>query len=157
MVFSNYQRVIDTIVQEYDELFVAINDTKKQKNIENATGQSLDYYGTFLNVPRMYGETDVDYLNRLLTYISSIKESTTKGAIKDFLSNFLGVNESNIVICEDTPYYLSIVLPSEYSDEEADLKKYIKQIIAAGMYVHFEFTNSIWDSAEWDNDTYKWG
>jgi len=152
-----YQRFLDTIVHEYDEIFTCIQDIADQKSLENSVGESIDYYGEFLNVDRMYNETDVDYINRLLTYISSIKQSTTKDAIQQFIANFLNIEISDVVIFETTPYYLSIMLPSENADDAENLKKYIYQIIAAGIYVHFEFTDSVWDLATWDTDDYKWG
>lgn len=153
---TNYHRFIDTIVQEYDEIYVNIYNILQQKSLDSAIGQSLDNYGHFLDMPREYGEPDVDYGHRLLTYVLSIKDSTTKFSIKTFASNYLDVDESSIMVFEDNPAWVVIVVPQEYSDIEENLYKYLYKIVGAGVYVQIQFANTVWDVAKWDNDNYKW-
>ena len=157
MVGTNYQKVLNIVSPEFDELFIAIRDIEKATHIFTSRGISLDKIGNFLDFYRTGTEADNVYREKLMNVIDINSIAGTKDAIKKLLINYLSLNESDIQIRETTPNYIIIRLPEECEPKDMDIKEILYRAVAAGIYVGIHYTGNYWDEDMWDNPEAGWG
>lgn len=123
----------------------AYNEIERAKNphiYTNLSGDNLDKMGTFVNVPRETGESDADYLYRIMNW-TYLKAGANLTAVNDSLLN--------LEYASNAEYYPAIrgagtgvvyVIPKEYSDDViakalAEAKGRIKNVISPESYTEY--------------------
>lgn len=156
MTGTNYQKLLNVITPELDEIYVAIRDIQIAYQVETTRGKSLDNIGVMLDFKRIVTESDESYRERLrnIIYINTI--AGTRSAIKKLLSNFLRIPETYVIIQESEPNYITVWLPLEYEFKDKDIQDMVRRSIAAGIYVSFRYASNYWDVSEWDTDNAVW-
>jgi len=157
MVGTNYQKVLNIISPELDELYIAIRDIEQSAHIFTARGISLDNIGDLLDFNRKGIESDQIYRDRLMTIIDINSIAGTKDAIKRLLMSYLSINEADIQIHETSPSYIIIRVPEEFEQYDMDIKDVLYRSIAAGIYVGIHYTGNYWDEGVWDDAEAGWG
>lgn len=156
MVGTNYQRVVDAISNEFDELYINMYKVKFAHMLLEARGSSLSNLVKVLMQERIVGETDAHLRNRLEYIALANISSATKPAIINYISGYLGLSTEFIEIVEQTPGQIYIKIPIEYSPREDELRTKISAIAAAGIYVKFIYEDTFWDDAHWDTSDENW-
>jgi len=157
MTGTNYQKVLNIITPELDELYVAIQDIKKAIHVYTARGTSLDNIGILLDYNRVINETDASYRDGLIDIININTIAGTKESIVELLASYLHIDTTDIIIQETTPNYLVIQLPAEFESRDMDIKDIIYRSVAAGIYIGIYYSGQYWDSVKWDTDGDEWG
>jgi len=157
MTGTNYQKVLNIISPELDELYITIRDIENATHIFTAKGISLDNIGSFLDFLRTGTEPDNIYREKLMNIIDINSIAGTKSAIKKLLINYLSINEADIQIHETTPNYIVIRLPEEYESRDMDIRDMLYRSVAAGIYVGIHYTGNYWDEGVWDDSEAGWG
>ncbi|MFA6887197.1 MAG: hypothetical protein WCQ65_09545 [Fermentimonas sp.] len=156
MTGTNYQKVLNIITPELDELYTAITDVKKAIHVYTARGMSLDNIGVLLDFERSINETDESYRNGLINTININTIAGTKTAIRQLLSNYLRIEESEVIVRETVPNYIIVQLPPEFEIYDLDIKDIIYRSVSAGVYVGIYYSGTYWDDAKWDSADSEW-
>jgi hypothetical protein len=156
MTGTNYQKLLNVVTPELDEIYVAIRDIAIAYQVDRARGKSLENIGSMLDFPRTVGDSDTIYRERLknLIYINTI--AGTKLAIRKLLSTYLLLPLTQIIIQETNPNYLIIWLPPECEVHDKELRELVHRSVAAGIYVGFYYAVNYWDVSEWDAEGSVW-
>jgi hypothetical protein len=157
MTGTNYQKLLNVITPELDELYVTIQDIKKAIHVYSARGSSLNNIGVLLDYERNINEIDQSYRNSLIDIININTIAGTKESIRKLISSYLHIDENEIIIQETTPNYLVIQLPSEFEVRDMDLKDLIYRSVAAGIYIGIYYSGQYWDAVKWDTEDSEWG
>jgi len=156
MTGTNYQKVLNIISPELDDLYVAIKEIQNAIHVYTARSTSLDNIGVLLDFKRSISEIDESYRDRLINIININTIAGTKTAIKQLLSNYLRIDESKIIISETVPNYIIIQLPSEFEIYSMEIQDIIYRSVAAGVYVSLHYSGQYWDDAMWDDPESEW-
>jgi len=156
MTGTNYQKVLNIISPELDELYIAIRDIRNAIHVHTARGTSLDNIGVLLDFERIISETDESYKDRLINIININTIAGTKAAIAKLLSNYLRIEESEIIILETVPNYIVIQLPPDCETYDMDIKDIVYRSVASGVYVGLYYSGQYWDNAKWDHADSEW-
>lgn len=157
MTGTNYQKLLNVITPELDELHVVYRDIKVAFQVMNARGQSLDNIGVLLDYERIVDFSDTAYREQLINVIYINAIAGTKDAIKKLLANYLQLSDSYVIIQETRPNYIVVWLPKECESKDKDLQKLVHRAVAAGVYVGFYYNINYWDVSEWDAENSIWG
>ena len=78
-IYNSKDILLDTKTEDevYDQIFIS-----------TATGNNLDKLGEELGFPRLAGESDTDYRNRLIAVYNIIQKGSTIEAISEFIESF---------------------------------------------------------------------
>lgn len=85
---------------------------KIQSHLDTATGQFLDSWGSWFGTPRKYGQSDEDYRDWIITYVTL--QRGTKRAIINAIKMYLNMSNATIDIYE--PYKHVFTLDKSYLD-----------------------------------------
>lgn len=98
----------DVLGRLVDDVWESLQDDDKQSFMAVATGQELDIFGRWFNVPR--GELpDKEYRQRII--LKRLTKPTIKG-IREILANILNCDEDDIQITDGIqPYTITISTP----------------------------------------------
>ena len=156
MTGTNYQKTLNIITPELDELYIAIREIQNAIHVYTARGESLDNIGVLLDFERFINETDLSYRDRLINIININTIAGTKIAIRKLLANYLRINESEVIIQETIPNYIIIQLPPEFEIYDMDIHDIVYRSIAAGVYASLQYSGVYWDDAVWDTEGSEW-
>jgi len=156
MTGTNYQKVLNIISPELDELYVTLGEIQNAIHVYTARGNSLNNIGILLDFERSINETDLSYRDRLINIININTIAGTKIAIRKLLANYLRIDESEIIIQETIPNYIIIQLPPETELYNMDIHDMVYRSVAAGVYVSLQYSGVYWDDAMWDKSDSDW-
>lgn len=156
MTGTNYQKLLKIISPELDELYIALRDIELAAHVFTARGTSLDNIGVLLDFKRSVSESDEIYRARLINIININVIAGTNVSIQKLLSNYLRMDENNVIVRETAPNYIIIQLPPEYEIKDMDIKDMIYRSVSAGIYVGIYYSGNYWDESTWDNTSSKW-
>lgn len=156
MTGTNYQKFLNIVTPELDEIFIATRDIRIAHAVEKSRGKSLDYIGILLDFKRSVNESDDSYRERLknIIYINTI--AGTKESIRKLLANYLRIPETHVVVQEQEPNYILVMLPPDCQIYDKDIQDMVRKAVAAGIYVGFYYAISLWDVSEWDSENAIW-
>lgn len=116
-----------------------IDDITSAHKMLEATGYSLDQWGTLLRVKRGTGEADTHYRTRLFAWSLIYRRSATLGDILDTLTSMLVNDPTTILFEEDfettSAYFKTWVLLKDIVDagyDVPDIETLVKQIKSVG-------------------------
>lgn len=138
--------IMDSVTLELNELFKAVEDTEKVKDIDFIFGKSIDYYGSDYEEYRQ-GDDDIDYLNRIRSLklaFGSLGDTDT--IIRD-LSGYFNYNTERINVNNVGTRKIEVVYPTELQEES--VKKILLRLKAAG--IRYELTKDQY----WEDFTYE--
>lgn len=138
--------IMDSVTIELNELFKAIEDTEKVKDIDFIFGKSLDYYGDDYEEYRQ-GDNDIDYLNRIKSLMLAYGSLGDQDTIIRGLSGYFGFPESLLQINNAGTRKIEIVYPTEL--DEDNMEKILLRLKAAG--IRYELTKDQY----WEDFTYE--
>lgn len=138
--------IMDSVTLELNELFKAIEDTEKVKDIDFIFGKSLDYYGDDYEEYRQ-GDNDIDYLNRIKSLMLAYGSLGDQDTIIRGLSGYFGFPESLLQINNAGTRKIEIVYPTEL--DEDNMEKILLRLKAAG--IRYELTKDQY----WEDFTYE--
>lgn len=138
--------IMETITEELNELFKAIEDTEKVKDIDFIFGKSIDYYGSDYEEYRQ-GDDDIDYLNRIKSLMLAYGSLGDQDTIIRGLSGYFGFPESLLQINNAGTRKIEIVYPTEL--DEDNMEKILLRLKAAG--IRYELTKDQY----WEDFTYE--
>lgn len=135
----NLNLLVDSIINEFDELNDYIVELKTQLGVNGATGDYLDEIGRIFNLSRIEGETDTLYRIRIKTFWAGFNKYGTQGDLITLLSLLLEVDETNITITDGykAPVFdVNIGVDDDISVEALNITKdTLNSAKAAGTYV----------------------
>lgn len=138
--------IMESITNELNELFKAIEDTEKVKDIDFIFGKSLDYYGDDYEEYRQ-GDNDIDYLNRIKSLMLAYGSLGDQDTIIRGLSGYFGFPESLLQINNAGTRKIEIVYPTELNED--NMEKILLRLKAAG--IRYELTKDQY----WEDFTYE--
>lgn len=138
--------IMDSVTLELNELFKAIEDTEKVKDIDFIFGKSLDYYGDDYEEYRQ-GDNDIDYLNRIKSLMLAYGSLGGQDTIIRGLSGYFGFPESLLQINNAGTRKIEVVYPTELNEES--MEKILLRLKAAG--IRYELTKDQY----WEDFTYE--
>jgi|GEM_PF-3165927 len=138
--------IMDSVTLELNELFKAIEDTEKVKDIDFIFGKSLDYYGDDYEEYRQ-GDNDIDYLNRIKSLMLAYGSLGDQDTIIRGLSGYFGFPESLLQINNAGTRKIEIVYPTELNED--NMEKILLRLKAAG--IRYELTKDQY----WEDFTYE--
>lgn len=138
--------IMETITDELNELFKAIEDTEKVKDIDFIFGKSIDYYGSDYEEYRQ-GDNDIDYLNRIRSLKLAFGSLGDADTIIRGLSGYFNYNYERINVNNVGTRKIEVVYPTELQEES--VKKILLRLKAAG--IRFELTKDQY----WEDFTYE--
>lgn len=138
--------IMEAITDELNELFKAIEDTEKVKDIDFIFGKSIDYYGSDYEEYRQR-DNDIDYLNRIKSLMLTYGSLGDQDTIIRGLSGYFGFPESLLRINNAGTRKIEIVYPTEL--DEDNMKKILLRLKAAG--IRYELTKDQY----WEDFTYE--
>lgn len=138
--------IMDSVTLELNELFKAVEDTEKVKDIDFIFGKSLDYYGDDYEEYRQ-GDDDIDYLNRIKSLMLAYGSLGDQDTIIRGLSGYFGFPESLLQINNAGTRKIEIVYPTEL--DEDNMEKILLRLKAAG--IRYELTKDQY----WEDFTYE--
>lgn len=138
--------IMDSVTLELNELFKAIADSEKVKDIDFIFGKSLDYYGDDYEEYRQ-GDNDIDYLNRIKSLMLAYGSLGDQDTIIRGLSGYFGFPESLLQINNAGTRKIEIVYPTEL--DEDNMEKILLRLKAAG--IRYELTKDQY----WEDFTYE--
>lgn len=156
MTGTNYQKFLDVITPELDEIYIAIRDIALAFQVERARGQSLENIGSLLDFDRTVGTSDNNYRERLKNVIFVNTIAGTKLAIRKLLSTYLAIPIGQVLIQEKKANYIIIWLPPACEIYDTELQELVRRSIAAGIYISFYYAVNYWDVSEWDTEGSIW-
>lgn len=132
----------EAVARSMEDAYDEIERAKNPHIYTNLSGKNLDKMGTFVNVPRETGESDTDYLYRIMNW-TYLKAGANLTAVNDSLLN--------LKYASNAEYYPGIhgagtgvvyVIPTEYSDDTiakalAEAKARIKNVISPESYTEY--------------------
>lgn len=138
--------IMDSVTLELNELFKAIEDTEKVKDIDFIFGKSLDYYGDDYEEYRQR-DNDIDYLNRIKSLMLAYGSLGDQDTIIRGLSGYFGFSESLLQINNAGTRKIEVVYPTELNED--NMEKILLRLKAAG--IRFELTKDQY----WEDFTYE--
>lgn len=138
--------IMESITNELNELFKAIEDVEKIKDIDFMFGKSIDYYGNDYDEFRQ-GDEDLQYLNRIRSLKISFGSLGDQDAIIRGLSGYFGFPESLLQINNAGTRKIEIVYPTELNED--NMEKILLRLKAAG--IRYELTKDQY----WEYFTYE--
>lgn len=135
------------------------NDIADSRDIQNATGATLDNYGAMVGVARS-GATDEQYRTKILNKISVNTSGVDANSIIRSIGQTLNTDSSGISISEGNMAVsvlgltLSQIAESGYS--ESEIRQMIENLLPIGValeYVFYYGTFEFGASYEYDEDT----
>lgn len=138
--------IMESITNELNELFKAIEDVEKIKDIDFMFGKSIDYYGNDYDEFRQ-GDEDLQYLNRIRSLKISFGSLGDQDTIIRGLSGYFGFPESLLQINNAGTRKIEIVYPTELNED--NMEKILLRLKAAG--IRFELTKDQY----WEDFTYE--
>lgn len=138
--------IMDSVTLELNELFKAIRDTEKVKDIDFIFGRSLDYYGDDYEEYRQ-GDNDIDYLNRIKSLMLAYGSLGDQDTIIRGLAGYFGFPESLLQINNAGTRKIEIVYPTELNED--NMEKILLRLKAAG--IRYELTKDQY----WEDFTYE--
>lgn len=138
--------IMEAITDELNELFKAIEDTEKVKDIDFIFGKSIDYYGADYEEYRQ-GDTDIDYLNRIRSLKLAFGSLGDTDTIIRELSGYFNYNSERINVNNVGTRKIEVIYPTELQEES--VKKILLRLKAAG--IRFELTKDQY----WEDFTYE--
>lgn len=132
----------EAVARSMEDAYDEIERAKNPHIYTNLSGENLDKMGTFVNVPRETGESDSDYLYRIMNW-TYLKAGANLTAVNDSLLN--------LKYASDAQYYPGLkgagtgvvyVIPKEYSNETianalAEAKARVKNVISPESYTEY--------------------
>jgi len=96
---STLLSIIISVIEEKIKEIEGISDEALESMIlQNSTGEFLDYWGEWYGIPRIMGESDLQYALRILAEIKLPKQ--TIDSIKTYISNVLNIDKNDISVYE---------------------------------------------------------
>lgn len=138
--------IMESITNELNELFKAIEDVEKIKDIDFMFGKSIDYYGNDYDEFRQ-GDEDLQYLNRIRSLKISFGSLGDQDTIIRGLSGYFGFPESLLQINNAGTRKIEIVYPTELNED--NMEKILLRLKAAG--IRYELTKDQY----WEDFTYE--
>lgn len=138
--------IMESITNELNELFKAIEDVEKIKDIDFMFGKSIDYYGDDYEEYRQ-GDNDIDYLNRIKSLMLAYGSLGDQDTIIRGLSGYFGFPESLLQINNAGTRKIEIVYPTELNED--NMEKILLRLKAAG--IRYELTKDQY----WEDFTYE--
>lgn len=138
--------IMESITNELNELFKAIEDVEKIKDIDFMFGKSIDYYGNDYDEFRQ-GDEDLQYLNRIRSLKISFGSLGDQDTIIRGLSGYFSFPESLLQINNAGTRKIEIVYPAELNED--NMEKILLRLKAAG--IRFELTKDQY----WEDFTYE--
>lgn len=122
--------IIESITNELNELFKAIEDVEKIKDIDFMFGKSIDYYGNDYDEFRQ-GDEDLQYLNRIRSLKISFGSLGDQDTMIRGLSGYFGFENNLVQIRRAGEKLIEIIYPTAI--DENDFNNIVKKIKAAGI------------------------
>lgn len=130
------------VAMEMESAYQAIEDAKNPHIYTNLTGDNLDHLGYMVQVPRKNGETDSNYLYRIMNW-TYLKAANNNTAINDSLLS--------LVYSSNAQYFPGIygagtgivyVIPLTYSEEDInnalkEAKEAISSVVDPSAYIEY--------------------
>lgn len=155
MTGTNYQKLISIFGREFDDFYTAMVSIQDTRDIDRARTASLDNIGALFDYNRIGDEPDANYRQSLKNMIALNAAVGTKPIIRQFLANYLRIDESAIVLREETPNYIIVQLDWSFEEREVEIKRFVQRFIAAGIHVEIHFGGSYWDVDDWDDAQWR--
>ena len=155
MTGTNYQKLIKVFGEEFAEFYSELGRIKSARYIMTARAKQLDNIGALFGYSRIGDESDADYRIGLLSVIGMAGAVGTRPVIKQFLANYLRINESEILLKEEEPNFLIVQLNTDFSDRATEIRQFVEKLTAAGVYMEVHFGGSYWDVDTWDNSDWR--
>jgi hypothetical protein len=142
--FSKEIQIFATQVQEIEQ---AISDVISLRELDNATGKTLDYVGEVVGISRPYGLNDAAYL---IIIKAKIQMNASGGEPERLIAAIRALTTAGDVAFWDIPFLVSLEFPGTSIID--GLWNFIKRIVAGGVELRLVNVDSL-SPFTFDSDT----
>lgn len=133
---SNNYKMLELANQLYSDLQKDLQDIKDLRNIQQATGKTMDRYGAMVGQSRN-GSTDEQYRVKIMNKISSMISSSDYNSVKNNICQMLDIDSSSIQLVEGelsvAIYGLTLELIESTGLSSEQIYDMIKKVLPAGV------------------------